>query len=70
MSKYALGLNFGTLNGRTALINVKTGEERATAIYNYPDGVIEEVLPDKRTKLPPNWALQNPADYLGVLKYA
>ena len=70
MSKYTVGLDFGTLNGRAVLINVKTGEERATAIYNYPDGVIDEVLPDSKTKLGPDWALQNPADYLGVLKYA
>jgi len=52
------------------LVDVKTGKELASATYNYPYGVIEEVLPDKKTKLSPNWALQNPADYLGVLKYA
>jgi len=70
MDKYALGLDFGTLNGRAVLVNVKTGEELATAIYNYPDGVIDEALPDGKTKLGPDWALQNPADYLGVLKCA
>ena len=70
MSKYTLGLDFGTLNGRAVLVNVKTGEELATAVYNYPDGVIDEVLPDGKTELGSDWALQNPADYLGVLKYA
>lgn len=70
MNKYALGLDFGTLNGRAVLVNVKTGEELVTATYNYPDGVIDEVLPDGKNKLHPDWALQNPADYLGVLKYA
>ena len=70
MSKYTLGLDFGTLNGRAVLVNIKTGEELATAIYNYPDGVIDEALPDSKYKLGPDWALQNPADYLGVLKYA
>ena len=70
MNKYALGLDFGTLNGRAVLVNVKTGEELTTVVYSYSDGVIEEILPDKKTKLPPNWALQNPANYLGVLKYA
>jgi len=70
MNKYVLGLDFGTLNGRAVLVNVKTGEELATTIYNYPDGVIDEVLPDGKTKLGPDWALQNPADYLGVLKCA
>ena len=69
MNKYTIGLDFGTLNGRAILIDVKTGEELATAVYSYNDGAIEEVLPDSEITLPPNWALQNPVDYLGVLKY-
>ena len=70
MSKYAIGLDFGTLDGRAVLVNVKTGEELGTAVYSYPDGVIDEVLPDRKTRLDSDWALQNPADYLGVLKCA
>ena len=70
MSKYTLGLDFGTLDGRAVLVDVETGEELATTVYTYTDGVIDEVLPDGKTELGPDWALQNPADYLGVLKYA
>jgi L-ribulokinase len=70
MAKYALGLDFGTLNGRAVLVDVRTGEELATLVYSYLDGVIDEVLPDGKTKLGPDWALQNPADYLEVLKCA
>ena len=70
MGKYSLGLDFGTLDGRAVLVDVGTGEELATAVYDYPDGVIDEVLPNGKTKLGPDWALQNPANYLGVLKYA
>jgi len=70
MSKYTIGLDFGTLDGRAVLVNVGTGEELATAVYSYSDGVIDEVLPDNKTKLGSDWALQNPADYLGVLKCA
>ena len=70
MSKYAIGLDFGTLDGRAVLVNVKTGEELGTAVYSYPDGVIDEVLPDRKTRLDSDWALQSPADYLGVLKCA
>ena len=69
MGKYSLGLDFGTLDARAVLVNVKTGEELATAVYDYPDGVIDEVLPDSKTKLGPDWALQNPADYLAALKH-
>jgi L-ribulokinase len=70
MSKYTIGLDFGTLDGRAVLVNVGTGEELATGVFSYPDGVIDEVLPDGKTKLGSDWALQNPADYLRVLKYA
>ena len=69
MERYALGLDFGTLDGRAVLVDVKTGEELATAVYFYPDGVIDEVLPDSKTKLGPDWALQNPADYLAALEH-
>ncbi len=69
MSKYTVGLDFGTLDGRAVLVDVGTGEELATAAYSYPDGVIDEVLPDSKTKLGPDWALQNPADYIAALKH-
>jgi L-ribulokinase len=70
MSKYALGLDFGTLDGRAMLVDVKTGKEIVGASYIYPDGVIEDILPNTKTKLPPDYALQNPVDYLDVLKRA
>lgn len=70
MERYALGLDFGTLDTRAVLVDIETGEEIATSVYSYPDGVIDEVLPDGKTKLGPDWAIQNPADYLGVLKCA
>jgi len=69
MSKYTVGLDFGTLDGRAVLVDVGTGEELATAAYSYPDGVIDEVLPDSKTKLGPDCALQNPVDYLAALKH-
>lgn len=68
MNKYTIGLDFGTLNGRAILVDVKTGKEIAGASYTYPDGVIEDALPHSKIKLPPDYALQNPADYLEVLK--
>jgi len=66
-SKYTLGIDYGTQSGRTVLVEVSTGREAATAVHAYPHGVMDEVLPDGRTKLPPDWALQHPQDYLEVL---
>ena len=69
-ARYVLGLDFGTLSGRALLVDVDTGEEVATAVQEYADGVIEETLPGDRKPLRPNTALQNPADYLQVLETA
>lgn len=69
MGKYALGLDFGTLDMRAVLVNVKNGEELATAVYAYSDGVIDKILPDGKTKLGSDWALQNPKDYISALEY-
>ncbi|MCK5380777.1 MAG: ribulokinase, partial [Candidatus Latescibacteria bacterium] len=67
-TKYAIGIDYGTESGRALLVDVGTGEEVATSVYPYRDGVLDEVLPDGKTKLGPDWALQNPADYLETLK--
>ncbi len=70
--KVALGIDFGTESGRALLVDVATGEEVGTAVYNYPHGVIDEVLsvPGEPIPLPPEWALQDPDDYIEVLKNA
>lgn len=68
MSKYTIGIDFGTLSGRALLVNVATGEELASATYPYPHGVMDKELANGM-KLPPDWALQHPLDYLDVLRY-
>ena len=66
MSKYALGIDFGTLSARALLVDVENGREAGTAVMDYPHGVLDEALPDG-TRLPPDWALQHPNDYLECL---
>jgi L-ribulokinase len=66
--KYAIGLDFGTESGRAVLVDVTDGREVATAVHAYGDGVIDEVLPGTGAELPHDFALQNPADYIEVLR--
>jgi L-ribulokinase len=68
MDKYTIGVDFGTESGRAVLVDVKNGREIATAIYPYSHGVIDEKLPDTEIRLEPDWALQDPQDYLRVFK--
>jgi L-ribulokinase len=65
---YVLGLDFGTESARALLVAVDTGEEISSAVAEYPDGVIDATLPGTGEKLPPDWALQNPADYLSTME--
>lgn len=67
-SKYTIGVDYGTESGRAVLVEVATGAEIATAVHPYSDGVIDETLPGDNTPLPPDFALQNPQDYIEVLK--
>ena len=66
MAKYSIGVDFGTLSVRAIVSDVKDGSELACAVYDYPHGVMSENLPDGN-KLPPDWALQHPQDYLDGL---
>ncbi len=70
MSKYAIGIDFGTESGRALLVDVRDGQELATAVHPYANGVIDERLPDSGVRLEPDWALQDPNDYLEVFKQA
>ena len=68
-TKYTIGVDFGTESGRAVLVNVRTGEEVATAVHRYVNGVIDEHLPGSNIRLEPDWALQDPNDYLEVFKH-
>jgi L-ribulokinase len=68
--KYAIGVDFGTESGRALLVEVATGKELATAVYKYSNGVIDEYLPGATIRLDPDWALQDPEDYIRTFQKA
>ncbi|MBN1319104.1 MAG: ribulokinase [Anaerolineales bacterium] len=68
MTTYSLGLDFGTESARTILVNNETGDILAVAVHSYGDGVIDEGLPGSSVLLPPDWALQNPSDWMAAIE--
>jgi L-ribulokinase len=64
---FTLGIDFGTESGRVIAVRVSNGDVVGSAIVPYPDGVIDKKLPSGR-RLGPDWALQNPRDYLRVVQ--
>ncbi|NDJ62675.1 MAG: ribulokinase, partial [Chloroflexi bacterium] len=67
---YTIGIDFGTESGRAVLIDISNGREVASAVHEYANGVIDAHLPGSDRPLPPEWALQDPLDYLAVLQNA
>ncbi len=67
-TKYAIGVDFGTESGRAMIVDVADGRELASAVQVYANGVIDEKLPGTNIRLEPDWALQDPNDYLETLK--
>jgi L-ribulokinase len=70
--KYSIGVDFGTESGRALLVDVTDGHEIATAVYPYSHGVIDERLPitGRDVVLEPDWALQDPEDYIRTFQNA
>lgn len=62
-ASFALGLDFGTASVRALLVDLK-GNERGSAVANYRHGQIVEHLPDDEERLPPDFALQHPGDWI------
>ncbi len=63
---YVIGVDFGTLSARALVVRVRDGAEAGTAVSEYPHGAIDRSL-DGHGELPPDWALQDPADWTGAL---
>ena len=65
-----VGVDFGTLSGRALVVRVRDGAELGTAVHEYAHAVMDGELAATGEKLPPDWALQDPADWLDVLRHA
>ncbi len=60
MSRYAIGLDYGTNSCRSLLVDLDSGEELGSVVFPYPSGELG-ILTDPAD---PNVARQNPQDYL------
>jgi L-ribulokinase len=65
-----VGVDYGTLSGRALVVRVRDGAELGTAVHEYGHGVMDGVLAATGEALPPDWALQDPQDYVDVLRRA
>ena len=65
-----VGVDYGTLSGRAVVVRVADGAELGSAVHAYPHAVVDQVLPGSGERLPPDWALQVPRDYVEVLQQA
>ena len=68
--RYVVGVDFGTESGRAVVVRASDGAELAGSVCPYQHGVIDRALPESDHPLPPEWALQDPDDYMAVLRTA
>jgi L-ribulokinase len=68
VSAYAIGVDFGTESGRAVLVDLSSGDVVGTSVVRYPSVVIDRALPSTGEQLPPDWALQDPDDWVTVLE--
>jgi L-ribulokinase len=67
---YVVGVDYGTLSGRALVVRVSDGREMGSAVHTYAHGVMDRALAATGAPLPPDWALQDPGDYIDVLRDA
>ncbi len=65
-----IGVDYGTLSGRALVVDAHDGTELGTAVHDYEHGVMDRVFLPTGEQLPPDWALQDPRDYVDVLRFA
>ena len=67
---YVIGVDFGTLSGRAVVVRVSDGAELGSSVHEYESAVMDKILGSSGKALPADWALQDPQDYVSVLKHA
>ena len=67
---HVVGIDFGTLSGRAVVVRAADGAEVGSAVHEYAHGVMDRELASSGERLPAHWALQDPEDYLDVLREA
>ena len=72
-----VGVDYGTLSGRAVVVRVSDGAELGSAVHPYSHAVMDRALTagpaalaGAPIELPSEWALQDPQDYLDVLRIA
>jgi L-ribulokinase len=73
--RFTIGIDFGTLSGRAIVVRTSDGAEMGSAVHAYAHGVMDSHLTtgsDQTAprRLPADWALQVPRDYVEVLQHA
>ncbi|MFZ0041214.1 MAG: ribulokinase [Solirubrobacteraceae bacterium] len=69
-AKHVIGIDFGTLSGRAVVVRADDGEVLGTGEFAFPHAVMDRELAETGEKLPGAWALQDPQDWVDVLKNA
>jgi L-ribulokinase len=67
---HVIGIDFGTLSARAVVVRAEDGAELGSAVYEFAHGVIDRALPATGEELAPEWALQDPADWLDAFRTA
>ena len=65
-----IGVDFGTLSARAVVVDAADGSLLGTGVGEYRHGVVDDTLPTTGARLPPDWALQVPGDYVEAMVVA
>jgi L-ribulokinase len=64
VARYSIGLDFGTESARAVVVDIAGGRMAGQASCDFEHGVIDRALPGGSEKLPVDYALQHPVDWL------